>query len=196
MARAWPRAAQQQISKLASWLLLLQHNTHLVNFALYLSPLFLIIASIKIAGLFSNMLPCALLSVAIFLLSHLIVNIRNSNNFGVLVMVSVYYLINDIFMYIPVGTSTLAFAVASVFYQSVARVYKDNISFKYYILFGLIFFGIIFLSQLLIAETLTVYSFIYQICFYLLCCYLIFSAIERSTNLSALGKMSGKKRKY
>ena len=166
-----------------------------MNFALYLSPLFLIIASIKIAGLFSNMLPCALLSVAIFLLSHLIVNIRNSNNFGVLVMVSVYYLINDGFMYIPIGTSTLAFAVASLFYQSVARLYKDNISSKYYILFGLIFFGIIFLSQLLIAEKLTVYSFIYQMCFYLLCCYLIFYAIERNTNLSALGKMSVKRRR-
>ena len=167
-----------------------------MNFALYSSPLFLIIVSIKIAGLFANALPCALLSVVIFLLSHLIVNIRNNNCFGILVMISIYYFIYDIFMYIPVGTSTLAFAVASLFYQSVARVYKDNISFKYYILFGLIFFGIIFLSQLLISETLTVYSLIYQIGFYLLCCYLIFLAIERNTNLSALGKRSIRRRKY
>ena len=172
----------------------MRHNTHLVNFALYLSPLFLIIASIKIAGLFASVLPCALLSVVIFLLSHLIVNIRNNNRLCILVMVSVYYLIYDIFMYIPVGTSTLAFAVASLFYQSVTRVYKDNILFKYYILFGFIFFGIIFLSQLLISETLTIYSFIYQMCFYLMCCYIIFSTIERNTNLSALGKMSIRRR--
>ncbi len=150
----------------------------------------------KIAGLFSNMLPCALLSVIIFLLSHLIVNVRSNNRFGILAMISVYYLIHDIFMYIPVGTSTLAFAVASLFYQSVARVYKDNISFKYYIIFGLIFFGIIFLSQILITETLTYYSLIYQVSFYLLCCYLIFSVIERNTNLSALRKMSVRRRKH
>ena len=167
-----------------------------MNFALYLSPLFLIIASIKIAGLFANALPCALLSVAIFLLSHLIANIRNNNRFSILVMVSVYYLIYDIFMYIPIGTSTLAFAVASLFYHSVARVYKDNISFKYYIMFGLIFFVIVFLSQLLISETFTVHSLIYQMAFYILSCYLIFSAIERNTNLSAIGKMSVRKRKY
>ncbi|MBQ7537047.1 MAG: hypothetical protein IJT14_02900 [Rickettsiales bacterium] len=111
-------------------------------------------------------------------------------------MVSVYYLIHDIFMYIPIGTSTLAFAVASLFYQSVARVYKDNISFKYYIMFGLIFFVIVFLSQLLISETFTVHSLIYQMAFYILSCYLIFSAIERNTNLSAIGKMSVRKRKY
>ena len=167
-----------------------------MNFALYLSPLFLIVASIKISGLFTNALPCALLSVVIFLLSHLIVNVRNNNRLGILVMISVYYLIYDIFMYIPVGTSTLAFAVASLFYQSVVRVYKDNISFKFYFLFGLIFFVIIFLSQLLISETLALYSLLYQLAFYILCCYLIFSAIERNTNLSALGKISAKKRKY
>ena len=166
-----------------------------MNFPLYLSPLFLIIASVKIAGLFVSALPCALLSVVIFLLSHLIVNIRNNHRFGILAMISVYYLIYDILMYIPVGTTTLAFAVASLFYKSIAQVYKDNIAFKFYFLFGLIFFGTIFLSQWLIAETLTVYSFIYQMCFYLLFCYLIFSAIERNTNLSALGK-SVNKRKY
>ena len=168
-----------------------------MNFALYLSPLFLIIVSIKISGLFTNALPCALLSVVIFLLSHLIANIRNNNRLGILIMISAYYLINDIFMYIPIGTSTLAFAVASLFYQSIVRIYKDNISFKFYFLFGLIFFVIIFLSQLLISGTLALHSLIYQMVFYILCCYLIFSAIERNTNLSALGKMSAKrKRKY
>ena len=167
-----------------------------MNFALYLSPLFLIIASIKISGLFANALPCALLSVVIFLLSHLIANVRNNNRFGILVMISIYYLVHDIFMYIPVGTSTLAFVIASLFYQSVTRVYKDNISFKFYFLFGLIFFGIIFISQLLVSETLAFHSFIYQMSFYLLCCYLIFSAIERNTNLSAFGKISARRKKY
>ena len=165
-----------------------------MNFALYLSPLFLMIVSIKISGLFTNALPCALLSIVIFLLSHFIANVRNNNRFGILVMISIYYLIYDIFMYIPVGTSTLSFVIVSLFYQSVARVYKDDISLKYYILFGLIFFAIIFLSQLLISETLDVRSLTYQMVFYILCCYLIFSVIERSTNLSALGK-SIKKRK-
>ena len=122
------------------------------------------------------------MSVALFIIIHVISNILHFKDAKFALYAIAHYIAYDVVLSFPIGVNVTAFSVASLFYLKMKKIYKDSINAIHYIIFGAIFFGTKTLIQYVATERLNWQFLVCQVALFSICSIVFFYFLNKKVN--------------